>query len=96
VGNATFSTSTFHLAVGDRLTLYTDGLLEARNRARELYGFERVRELIATRPDATMASDAAVHFGQEDDITVLTISRLATGVESTTSLSAPVLVATVA
>jgi len=96
VGNATFSTSTFHLAVGDRLTLYTDGLLEARNRARELYGFERVRELIATRPDATMASDAAVHFGQEDDITVLTISRLATGVESTTSLSAPTLVASVA
>lgn len=96
VGNATFSTSTFHLGVGDRLTLYTDGLLEARNRARELYGFERVRELIATRPDATMASDAAVHFGQEDDITVLTISRLATGVESTTSLSAPTLVASIA
>jgi hypothetical protein len=96
VGNATFSTTTFHLAVGDRLTLYTDGLLEARNRARELYGFERVRELISTRPDATMASDAAVHFGQEDDITVLTLTRLATGVESTTSLTAPALVASIA
>jgi hypothetical protein len=96
VGNAAFSSASFHLAVGDRLTLYTDGLLEARNRARELYGFDRVRKLISTRPDATMASDAAVHFGQEDDITVLTITRLATGVASTTSLSAPTLVTTVA
>jgi hypothetical protein len=43
-----------------------------------------------------MASDAAVHFGQEDDITVLTISRLAMGVESTTSLSAPTLVTSIA
>lgn len=96
LGNATFSTAALHLGVGDRLTLYTDGLLEARNRARELYGFDRVRELISTRPDATMASDAAVHFGQEDDITVLTITRLATGIESTTSLSAPTLVTSMA
>jgi hypothetical protein len=43
-----------------------------------------------------MASDAAVHFGQEDDITVLTLTRLATGVESTTSLTAPALVTSIA
>jgi hypothetical protein len=45
--------------------------------------------LIATGPDAQQASDAAVAFGQDDDITVLTVTRLATGVESTTLLLAP-------
>ena len=47
--------------------------------------------LFATRPTAQQAMKAALDFGQEDDITVLTITRLAAGVESTTSLSAPTL-----
>ncbi len=38
------------------------------------------------------ASEVAVAFGQEDDITVLTVTRLATVVESTTLLLAPALV----
>ena len=87
-----FETTKVQLGVGDRLTLYTDGLLEARSASGELYGFERVRELIATQPDAQTASEAAVAFGQDDDITVLTVTRLAVGVESTTRLVAPELV----
>jgi Stage II sporulation protein E (SpoIIE) len=86
----------FHLAVGDKLTLYTDGLLEARNPGGELFGFERMRALMATRPDATQATNAAVAFGQDDDITVITLTRLAPGVESTTSLLAPALVSSTA
>jgi serine phosphatase RsbU (regulator of sigma subunit) len=78
--------------VDDRLTLFTDGLLEARNTSGELLGFERLEQLMATRPDAGQAVDAAVAFGQDDDITVLTLTRLASGVESTTSLFAPELV----
>jgi phosphoserine phosphatase RsbU/P len=80
------------LAVGDRLTLYTDGLLEARNPEGEIFSFDRLRALIATQPDAKQATDAAVAFGQDDDITVITLTRLAPGVESTTSLLAPELV----
>lgn len=75
----------------DRLTLYTDGLLEARNAAGEIYGFERLQKLFETRPSAQKATEAAVSFGQEDDITVLTLTRLAAGEESTTSLKAPFL-----
>jgi hypothetical protein len=82
----------FRLAVGDNLTLYTDGLLEARNPSGDIFSFERLRALIATQPDAKKATDAAVAFGQDDDITVITITRLAPGVESTTSLLAPALV----
>jgi hypothetical protein len=89
--DAEYSGSTLHLRVGDRLTLYTDGLLEARNADRELFGFDRVKSLVASAPDAAQAVEAAVHFGQDDDITVLTVTRLATGVAASMSLVAPAL-----
>jgi hypothetical protein len=76
---------------GDHLSLYTDGLVEARSSTGEIYGFERLNELFASRPTAQQATQAAVDFGQEDDITVLTLTRLAAGEESTTSLTAPFL-----
>jgi len=79
----------FKLHVGDHFALYTDGLLEARNHLGELYGFERLEKLFATRPNATQATEAAVRFGQDDDITVLTLMRLAKAEESSASHSAP-------
>ena len=79
----------FKLQVGDHFALYTDGLLEARNSDGELYGFERLEKLFATRPNATQATEAAVSFGQDDDITVLTLTRLAKLEESSASHSAP-------
>lgn len=66
---------TIHLSLNCQLTLYTDGLLEARNDSGELYGFARLNNLFATRPSAEDAAHAAVRFGQEDDITVLTLTR---------------------
>jgi Stage II sporulation protein E (SpoIIE) len=83
VSDGRYENVSFTMAAGDRLTLYTDGLLEARNAARELFGFDRVRNLIAASPDADAASDAAVAFGQDDDITVLTVTRVA-GADSAT------------
>jgi len=77
------------LQPGDQLAVYTDGVLEATNAKGELFGFERMKALFAGRPTAQQAVQAAVDFGPEDDITVLTITRLAEGVESTTSLSVP-------
>jgi serine phosphatase RsbU (regulator of sigma subunit) len=79
----------FKLQVGDHFALYTDGLLEARNQTGELYGFERMKSLFATRPSATQATEAAIEFGQDDDITVLTLTRLAKAEESSASHSAP-------
>ena len=67
-----------NLKVGDHFSLYTDGLLEARNQSGELYSFGRLARLFATRPNAVQATQAAVNFGQDDDITVLTLTRLAT------------------
>lgn len=63
------------LREGETLTLYTDGIVEARNAKGELYGFARAQKLVASgaHPEA-IAADACA-FGQEDDITVLSISR---------------------
>jgi len=79
----------FHLAVDDHLALYTDGLLEARNRSRELYGFDRLQTLFAKNPTAGEASQQAIAFGQDDDITVLTVTRLPIGERSTTQVFFP-------
>jgi hypothetical protein len=67
---------------GDHLALYTDGLLEARNRTGELYGFDRLEDLFSSPTNAAAATEAAVNFGQDDDITVLTLTRLTAGEES--------------
>ena len=87
--NAKYEKLPFDLRVGARLTVYTDGLLEARNRDGELFSFKRLEKLISLRPDAKEAVDAAVEFGQDDDITVITVTRLDVGQRSSTSLQAP-------
>lgn len=43
----------------------------------ELLGFERVAKLLACCMDANQIADAACNFGQEDDITVLTLEMAA-------------------
>lgn len=75
---ASYPESHFQLAATDQLTLLTDGVPEARSRTGELFGFERTQS-IATQPAESIV-DAARHFGQEDDITVLTVARLAPAV----------------
>lgn len=65
------------MRAGDHFALYTDGLLEARSHTGELYGFERLGGLFGARTNAAEATEAAVNFGQDDDITVLTLTRLA-------------------
>jgi hypothetical protein len=57
---------------GERLVLLSDGVPEARNPQGELYGFERLSELSLF--SAQQIAQAAQTFGQEDDITVLTVA----------------------
>ena len=65
----------FRLQENETLTLYTDGIIEARNSKGELFGFERLSTMLATRPEVGKIVDAAEAFGQEDDITALSITR---------------------
>jgi serine phosphatase RsbU (regulator of sigma subunit) len=64
-----------YLHPGDRILLYSDGVVEARRPSGELFGFDRVHNL--SNQTAFYLAEAAKAFGQEDDITVLTVQRLA-------------------
>jgi hypothetical protein len=75
--DAAYAEETIQLDAASRLALYTDGLVEARKPTGELYGFARMQELFGENPTAAQAADAAVGFGQDDDITVLTLARTA-------------------
>jgi serine phosphatase RsbU (regulator of sigma subunit)/anti-sigma regulatory factor (Ser/Thr protein kinase) len=72
------------LADGDAIVLYTDGLIEARNRAGESYGMERVEDCLkVNKADARTALDAIISAlnefseggGSEDDVTILVLRR---------------------
>jgi phosphoserine phosphatase RsbU/P len=67
-----------YLHPGDRLLLLSDGVVEARRPTGELFGFDRVHNL--SNQTAFYIADAAKEFGQEDDITVLTVRRMAEAV----------------
>jgi len=73
--NAVYQQSHFELAPAERMTLLTDGVLEARTTNGDLFGFERSASL-SMQPAAKIAA-AAQEFGQEDDITVLSLTRKA-------------------
>ena len=57
------------------VTFVSDGVVEARDPNGELLGFERIAAL--TRRKATEIAEAAQRWGQEDDITVLSVARTA-------------------
>jgi len=64
-----------YLHPGDRILLLSDGVVEARGPGGEIFGFERVHNL--SNQSAFYVAEAAKDFGQEDDITVLTVRRVA-------------------
>lgn len=68
----TYNETRLKLEPADTLTFLSDGVVEARNSAGDLFGFERTRR-IATQA-AQQIAEAAQRFGQEDDITVLSLS----------------------
>jgi len=72
--DARYDSQTIQLQPGDYLTFLTDGVLEARNPAGELLGFDRLSQIAALPAEAI--AQAAIAHGQDDDITVLGITLL--------------------
>lgn len=68
-----FSVARFQLDENDSLLLMTDGLVEAQDAHSQLFGFDRIGELLRNGVSAVALADAAQQFGQQDDITVLTL-----------------------
>lgn len=68
---STYAESAYELSPGARLTLLTDGVVEAQSSTGELFGFDRTAKL--SLEPAEKVAQTAQTFGQEDDITVLTL-----------------------
>ncbi len=75
VEGAEFSLMHFQLAPADRLLLLSDGVVEAQDKEGQLFGFERVNNLLRKPITAAQVAAAAQAFGQEDDISVLSVTR---------------------
>jgi len=73
VAGSRYEEAEHEFADGDRLTFISDGVVEAQNAHKELFGFARTQQ-ISTQPAAAIA-ETVKQFGQEDDITVVAITR---------------------
>lgn len=73
VADAEYAETAFYLDSPSVLTLVSDGVIEATNAQGELFGFERTREISAK--SATEIAEDARAWGQNDDITVVTVRR---------------------
>lgn len=71
IAEAEYEATTFQLNRGDRLVFLSDGVVEAQNDAGELFGFERTQQV--ANESARYIAQTAKHFGQTDDITVLSL-----------------------
>jgi phosphoserine phosphatase RsbU/P len=78
-GFATYSTAVHRLEAGDRIVMYTDGILEACNAAGDFFGHEELCNLLARTRDLspTMAAESVISSvrrwsrKQDDDLTIL-------------------------
>ncbi len=74
---AEFSVATFTFETGDRVVITSDGLAEAANANGELFGFERVQDLVESGKTAAEVADVIQIYGQQDDISIIALRRTA-------------------
>ena len=70
-----FTVTRFRLMENDKLVLLSDGIVEATDANGNLFGFERVHKLLHSVTTAAEIAAAAQSFGQEDDISVISVTR---------------------
>ena len=70
-GREELEEASLQLCLGDRLLLITDGIPEAMNKKKVMFGWERTQEL-SCRPAQEIAL-AAQRYGQTDDITAVSV-----------------------
>ena len=88
-GDATYDEIEVTMEPGDKVVLYTDGILEASNSSQELYGADRFKRFLETNSSLGKGefSEALLYElslwsgqprgqGQKDDITLLTVDFL--------------------
>jgi serine phosphatase RsbU (regulator of sigma subunit)/anti-sigma regulatory factor (Ser/Thr protein kinase) len=82
--NMTYEEKEVDLAFGDSILFYSDGLVEAHNSSREMFGEQRLRTFVAEHSgDHGLINDlrdelvrfTGVGWEQEDDVTLVTLQR---------------------
>jgi serine phosphatase RsbU (regulator of sigma subunit) len=82
--NMSYEQKGITLEPGESVLLYSDGLVEAHDPQREMFGFPRMQEFVGAHPDAATLIDSLLaelerftgeEWEQEDDITLLTLQR---------------------
>lgn len=72
------------LEPGDSILFYSDGLVEAHNVKREMFGFPRLSEYVASHEGGAALIESVLedleiftgpHWEQEDDVTLVTLTR---------------------
>ena len=76
--SASYDQTRLEMRAGDRLVLLTDGIPEARNEQGILLGFPKIESLLRGGASARTIAETAQHFGQNDDLTVISIARTGT------------------
>jgi len=84
--NASYSSMTFSPQQGDRIVLFTDGIVEARNSSGSEFGVDHLRQILELKHDLPLGrfadavlyglsdwSEHAIGSSQSDDITLLAI-----------------------
>jgi anti-anti-sigma factor len=74
------------LAADESVLFYSDGLVEAHNQQREMFGFPRLMEMLSKHPGDTTLIDSLLNelatftgasWEQEDDVTLVRVQRVA-------------------
>jgi PAS domain S-box-containing protein len=82
--NMSYEQKEITLEPGDSVLLYSDGLVEAHDPRREMFGFPRMQEFVSAHPGGATLIDFLLaelerftgeEWEQEDDITLLTLQR---------------------
>ncbi|HKD73947.1 MAG TPA: anti-sigma factor antagonist, partial [Ktedonobacterales bacterium] len=86
----TYDEGEAQLQPGDDVLLYSDGIVEAHNRRREMFGEDRLQQLVGAHTGgmdlvngalAGLTTFSGVDWEQEDDITMIAVQRSAVGRE---------------
>ena len=81
----TYEEKEVELRPGESVLCYSDGLVEAHNTDREMFGFPRLMELVKHHPGGQalighllneLSSFTGIGWEQEDDVTMVTLQRL--------------------
>jgi phosphoserine phosphatase RsbU/P len=84
--DAAYSTEDIHFASGDRLLLFTDGLLEAARGDDEFFGDRQLARVVAETPASSNLSAAVLRAHREwigpsasvsDDVTLVVVEAVA-------------------